>query len=355
MRRYCFSSTTHHSSRCTTGAHGPLRPRFTERKNIEMADTNISPATALTVAPSKAPRTHEQLRRKAHDRFISPATQEALSDAIYGVPGSTVFDHQRITEQLAERLNDQEFLNAHHFKQFRVQAVAFVTRQAELTAKVRVLMPELKEAEAAVYDRLHNYSGDVEDEAALRAWIGEVTHLHSEGIDRMYDWIIKYRNAVYSDIYKFLDRCSDLEKNLDDVADSIASEIWLHVADHAADYLQSATTLCRRLKKMGYWRARAWKTKRLADIAKGVVLQASDKFTIGLDGIERTVTGDEGEVELGAVVDEVISAAAIHNPLEIQDLMPKWTDADLERELRRAGPFRACESDEFRELLPIAA
>ena len=338
-----------------------MRPEHHLRKHLRMADF-ISPETMSSTSDNNT-RTHEQLRRKAHDRFISPATQEAISDAAYSVPGITVFDHQRILEQLAARLNDPEFLDAPHFRDFRTAAVAFAKRQAELTVKIKVLMPELSTVAANVpgcrnfghvatmtYQRTPEFTGDVNDADALQAWTTKVVKLEAEAVVALAGWIEKHRKAVLAGIWEVLAGCLDLgidggAHGRNFLADELAAQVWRWAAYHADDLLNSPVPVHLRLREKAHWTARAWKTARLAEREVHEPLDAL---------VDR-------EYRTAVPAAEAVDLAAIWNPVRIESFIPKapelhWTDADLDLELRRAGPFRADDVyGEPVELLPLAA
>ena len=322
-----------------------------------MADTNtISQSATTSGATSEAHRTPEQLRRLAHDRFIAPKTQETLSDAIYSVPTVNIFDHQRISEQLAARLNDPEFLKAEHFKDFRTKAVAFVTRQAQLTAKVRATMPELREIASNVpgcrnfghvatmtYQRTPEFTGDVNDADALQAWAIEVVKLEAEGVVAFAGWIEDHQKAVLSGLWEVFTTSLDL--GIEGVADELAAQVWRWAAYHADDLLNSDVPVYIRLREKAHWTARAWKTARLDEREQHGSLHAL------ADREDGTGTPDPDLIDLGT----------LQNPIRIESLIPKtpelrWTDADVQNELRRAGVFRADDVyGEAVELLPLAA
>ena len=312
-----------------------------------MADIT-SPTADLTAAERKEHRTSEQLRRRAHDRFISPATQEALSDAIYGTPTMTVFDHQRITEQLAERLKEPEFLNAQSFMKFRVAAVAFVMRQAQLTAEVRAMMPQLSTVAASVpgcrnfghaammtYQRTTEYAGDADDTDALTAWAVQTVRSEAEAVVAFAGWIKDHQKAVVSGIWEVLTTSLDL--GIEGVADELAAQVWRWVSLNAVDLMNSEVPIHIRLWRKAHWTARAWRTSRL-----------NEREQMG--SLDTLV---EHEAGTGKPTTEMVDLGALQNPIIISEM--KWTHTDLKRELRRAGPFRANDIYEAVKSLPLAA
>src|ERR1700761_1700217 len=109
--------------------------------------------------------------RRARDRFGSLKTQLALNEAIAEVPGVTPFDADRIIAQLDERRN--EFKHIEGFKDCRAAFVAWAVRQAQFTAQLRTMLPELDIPEhivSLVLLRLPNYTGE-ENHDDLKTWI----------------------------------------------------------------------------------------------------------------------------------------------------------------------------------------
>lgn len=313
-----------------------------------MSGSEIETAEKAVAQDAETTPAHEKLRRRAHDRFISTRTQEALSDAIYAVQTVTVFDHARIVEQLAARLN--EYLNVSHLKEFRNKAVSFVTRQAELAAKIHVLMPELVEVArgvrgcqdsghiaAMIYRRTPEYTGSIEDADALREWATATTVGEAEGVAALAAWIEEHRKIVFDGIWSIFRDCLDLGIH-DGVIDELAADVWRWASHNTVSLLESNVPIHLRLRGKASSVARTWKTIYLREREN-----KGGEF-VKLEKLARF------ENRTGTVATEVIDLEAIHNPIIIREL--PWTHADLDRELRRAGLFRV---DDAIEHLCVAA
>jgi hypothetical protein len=286
--------------------------------------------------------------RTVRDRFNALKTQLALREAVLDVPTITVFDVERIIDQLWK--HKDEFKHIAGFKECRAAFVAWAVRLAQLTVQLRKILPTLAVSDhisTLVLFRLPDYRGAEDD---LEEWVVETAASQRKALEELGEWINRNRNAVYSGARIVLRTCKGLDKNLDDVADCIASDVWKFVADNALDFANSSDSELRaRLKGLAESRARTWKSNRLDEIEAGDRVRESNTHSIGLHGLEATVRHPNGTSETVDV--PCVSLNDLHNPIIIRDL--PWTQADLERELRRAGPFRADGCDV--ELLPLAA
>jgi hypothetical protein len=243
----------------------------------ELIDAAGNSADTDQLEPS---RTHTQLRRRVFVRFSSPKTQEALREAVFSVPGITIFDCERIMEQFANRLND--YLTVTHFKKFRQLAVCWVTRQAVLTVKLRALVPKIMDAVAEVPEcrrfayaatrvlaRLPQYEGDVNNDDELLSWAMETAIREVQGEAALTQWMNSHKSAVRAGVWSVLSSCRDLDNCLDDVADELCSETWMFIAANPVDFLDSEVSLHKRFWKKAWYLAHAWKKARLDEIKKG--------------------------------------------------------------------------------------
>jgi hypothetical protein len=310
--------------------------------------------------------------RRARDQFNSPKTQRALSEAIQAT-GATTHDEQRIITQLGKRLRD---FKIGKMANFRPAAIAWVTRQGQLNVKLRELLQELREnghIATMLFLRLSEFKGTDEE---LRGWVEETARREQEGVDALVVWIREHRRAVRRGIWRILRTCYDLgvttgfdstsegrdsdneseddepdtsegtldaedssgtpdSREPDPIVAELESQVWRKVAYDTNSILSSDRPVSEQLRKRGYWAARAWKKARVAEKEK----HREDKYTIGLHGLERIVRDDEGDDMVGVIGDDVVDPNANLNPITF--LERPWTRTDLERELRRAGPFRA--------------
>lgn len=224
-------------------------------------------------------RTHEQLRRAARDKFNQRATQEALNEAIYSVPGITVFDARRVMEQLERHLND--FLGIDHFKEFRKVTTAWVTRQAQLVIVLRELLQTTNDYNPTrLFNELPNYSGAV-SVTALNEWAYRIKLTDAHAKAEIPAWVDQYRKVVYSGIWYVLKDCMDLgvggyapvvrhedgqeSRLFHPVVEEIASDVWLWVYKEAFLLVNSAVPLHIRLWHKARRTALIWKLNRLAD------------------------------------------------------------------------------------------
>lgn len=280
--------------------------------------------------------------RRARDRFSSPKTQQALSEAIAEVPSATVFDTERIKDQLFRRLG--EFKHIERFQDFRAAVVAWATGQARLTVKLREILRELfihGHVVTMLFLRLPEFAGLDEE---FRGWVEATAKREQEGIEALASWITQHRRAVRGGIWNVLGECMDLDlgefiAEIDDtkhlVLDELESQVWREVVYSTDQILSSSEPISRQLWWKGYWAAMAWKKRRLDEKEK----HAGEKYIIGLHGLERIIRSDDGDDEIGITGDDIIDPNGNLNPIVICEC--PWKQADLERELRRAGPFRA--------------
>ncbi|SFS10805.1 hypothetical protein SAMN05421771_1850 [Granulicella pectinivorans] len=316
----------------------------------------------------KKKKKYDKDLKRARERFHAEKVQAALKEAILGVSGTTVFDVQRIVGQLFERLQDHRYpKGVAYARLFQAEAVAWASRQAQLVVKLRQILSgrERDVLDTMLFLRLPEFAGCVNDADALQVWTQVIARRETEGIEALATWIKVHAAAVRSGIRRVLVDCRDLEGCIDDVEDQLFSEMWMYVADHAAKFADTEG-LRAELHWRAYWRARAWKTERIRLLKKGDAPKPAST-----DGIEETESelaylreqgkcsprpivlgpgdehandaykeglGDEGKVRMWS---GAIDLEQYHNPIVIRDL--PWTYADLERELRRAGPFRADE------------
>ena len=284
--------------------------------------------------------------RLARDRFGSHRTQLALSDAILSVPDITIFDSGRIIVQLGERLN--EFKHIEGFKQFRSEVCTWAKRQAHLIVKLREILQERSitgHIATLLFLRLPQFAGTDKE---FHGWVLATAQREQEGVDALVIWITEYRKTVRSGIWEVLRDCFDLgvepgfsSFEANPIIDELETQVWRQVAYSTDEILSSNEPTSRQLWWKGFWAAKAWKTKRLHEKQL-----ADNKVVVGIDTIIR------GEDKRGVAVEDIIDLDAVLNPIVIRDL--PWTDADLERELRHAGPFRANDGEVAEELLTAA-
>lgn len=156
----------------------------------------------------------------------------------------------------------------------------------------------------------------------------------NDGLRMLADWITHHRMAVYRGAWRVLRSCRDLDNCLDDIADCVASATWLYVADNVNEFLNSSKPVSKKLSDKAENIARAWKSEKLrSDEGRPAV-----GYQIGLNGLEKITSDDEGDDQIEVDINDVIDGNANLNAIVI--LERPWTQADLEQELRRAGPFR---------------
>lgn len=302
----------------------------------------------------------KQLRR-ARDRYGSEKTQTALSEAILAVPGVTIFDEKRILRQLGEHL--REFKHIERFQDFRAQVIAWATRQANLTVKLREILREIGVTDhvtTMLFLRLPEFAGADEEFAA---WVRTTAKREQEGVEALVSWINTHRRAVRRGIWKALRGCLDLgipaeysDNEPDLIVNELETQVWRDVAYAVDKILSSNVAISLQLCLKGYWAAKAWKKQRLDEKKK----HSDAKYIIGIDGLEKIVSDDNDEQdEVGVDVNDLIDPNANLNPIIIQRL--PWTQADFDREVHRvlrvnrAGPFRADDVYEAAEQRLVAA
>jgi len=300
--------------------------------------------------------------RRARDRFGSLKTQLALNEAIADVSGVTPFDTERIIAQLGEHLCEFKHING--FKECRVAFVAWAARQARLIVQLRTILSELDIADniaTLVLLRLPEYRG-VEGYDAQKSWTVETANREALHLSSLADLVTKHRAAVRRGIRRALATCGGLGLDSrigpvdgeitsylhDDgpwsmTVDEIESDVWIEVATDLEPVVMAERPGALLYEK-AYWAGRTWKSNRLRERK-----ELSDKFSIGTDGIEKVVTNGNGETERSDASQGFIDLYSFHNPIIIHEL--PWTEANLERELRRAGPFRA---DGFDVIEPLS-
>lgn len=304
--------------------------------------------------------------RRARDRFGSLKTQLALNEAIAEVAGVTPFDADRIINQLDERRD--EFKHIEGFKECRAAFVVWAVRQAQLTAKLRTILPELDIPEhivSLVLLRLPNYTGE-ENRDDLKTWIVETAARESTNLYLLTEWVSAHRGDVRAGIRENLADCYGLglDTAVSPVAgetrsflkadgpwvltvDEIESDVWLEVArdiEKVSEEVSAEGSTARLFNRKGFWAARSWRTNRLRERT-----EMSNKFFIGINGLEKITTDKSGKTERSDAAEGFSTLHSHYNPVIIHD--EPWTQYDLERELRRAGPFRA---DGFDVIEPLA-
>ena len=353
---------------------------------------------------------YDKALKLTRDRYHSPKTQVALTEAVLAVQGTTEHDVNRIAEQIKNRLS----LFKHHVpgkagnRAFRAQVSTWASRQAELTVMLRqALRQPVAYIDAnTAFQLLPDCPDDIDDADALRVWAAEITRRVQAAGDELSAWMQMYSAAVRSGIRKVLSSVRKLEGCLDDVEDELFSRTWMFVADHAAEFAE-AKDLRRKLHNKGMSLARTWRKARIAALKDGLqpkpvqvddfeALEAAIMFNrerrklpprLGPGAVQDVGDGTKGDAEsnyvayteqfnikgepskikaftigsvpattedgayTGCAEDDglchlagAVFLSEFHNPPieydyeDDQDGVP-WTDADLVRELRRAGPF----------------
>ena len=285
--------------------------------------------------------------RRARDRFGSEKTQIALNEAILSIRGVTIFDSERILEQLFKRLTD--FKSIGNVKAFREAVVAWATRQARLTVKLREILRELHvhgHVATMLFLRLPQFA---DTDAEFRTWVQSTVEREQEGIEALAHWIVAHKRAVRAGIWAVLSECTDLDlgefSNENDetkfaVLDELEAKVWRKIAYSTDQILSSSEPIRRQFWWKGYWAATAWKSHRIDEKKK----HAGEKYAIGLNGLEKIIADDNGDDEVEVSEDEVKNFNAELNPIIIGRL--PWTKTDFDREVRRVlrmnhtGPFR---------------
>ena len=315
----------------------------------------------------KEPKGADKDLRRARDRFTSLKTQLMLREAVLETPGITIFDIEPVILQLGERLNEFKLLS---LKQFREKTVQCVTRHARLSTRLRQIVRELfidDHVATILRRRIPEFVGSAEE---FQDWALATAKQEREGVEALALWWKEHRRTVLRGILRILWGCTDLgfsgelsgdesngdpEGNADDaspdeesdlrdqkpirVTDPIAAELeteaWLKIAHDASKILSSQKPIGEQLYWFGYRSAWSWRQQRTREKDK----LSSTKFSVGFHGLETIVRSDSGERVVQVSIDDARDPNADLNPIIIRDL--PWTNQDLERELRRAGPFRA--------------
>lgn len=310
----------------------------------------------------KNKRGYDKMLKRARERFDSEKTQAALREAIGSVPGITDEDTARTIEALKQYRD--EFKHIEHPKQFRAQVVAWATRQAQLRVLLRNALPDDAFGEERIiglYSRLPNYPGNTSDIVALRTWVFDILQAEEHGRKELGHLLRVHGPAVRRGIQKVLSHCRDLDSCITDVEDELFSIVWMEVAHDISNFIDFSNKMSIRLYWKAYWKSHAWKAKRLNEIKKGIFpkpVQPDDlgaveekMFYYATSGklppkpINLWRLGDEkedGGVDQEPTAEPSLMGLSLHelwNPIVIRELRP--IDADVERELRRAGPFRA--------------
>jgi hypothetical protein len=301
--------------------------------------------------------------RRARDLFNSNKTQTAINDAILAVTDVTVFDRGRIIGQVFDQLGNFKHIGKGivGVKRFRSDVTAWAVRQAQLAVALRRLLPELNIQSSHVvtmlFLRLPEFRGDVED---LLIWAAVVAQREQEGLEALSLWITDHRRAVHAGIRSVLRDCMDLGVNdfnpdhegerplANLLVQELETQVWREVAYESDKILSNPNKSIRdQLEDRGRWAAWAWKKNQLRQRDK-----QSQELFIGLDGLETTIEDELGFKEnVGVDVQGFMDPRADHNrhivPGERKRLWNGeyederiWTMADVERDLRRAGPFQ---------------
>lgn len=263
----------------------------------------------------------------------------ALREAVLDNPGVTEFDLERIIAQLGERLD--EFKHLRLFHECRDAFVVWAVRQSQMTVQLRAILRGVRfdsHVVTMLFSRLPEFKGTDNE---FPAWVVSTAERELAGVKALVDWIRGHRRVVRRGIRSVLRDCLDLGIG-EIVFDELETEVWRGIAYNTAELFASKEPIRRQLWWKGHWAAMAWKERRIAEKQR---LDA--KLTVDIDTIVR------GEQHAGVAVEEVIDTDAIHNPIIIREL--PWTDSDLERELRHAGPFRANDTELPDELTVAAA
>lgn len=225
----------------------------------------------------------DKARKKARERFWSPATQEFLHDAITDV-GGTIFDVERIKSQLFDRI--VEFKHHTKPKAARQAMIEWATKQAALVAITRESIPQLRNAVLsipaafasdadrvieAVFDHLPEYEGPVDNPAALLDWAKDfATSLVRSALNR-WGRYASAQGSVLAGIWKILTNCRDLETRtgLEDVADNLELTVMEYFLKNFDEFSPDDDGLEKQLNTRGQNAARAWKTDRLAKMKSG--------------------------------------------------------------------------------------
>lgn len=218
--------------------------------------------------------------RRTHDQFTSPKTKKILSEAILGVPGATDSDEKRIVAQLGKRL--REFKHLGKMKSFRPVAVTWVTRQAQLTIKLREVLQHTHSFNAPLlFDVLPTFDGEVSVDA-LRIWMECVKQHEAEAIATVPRWVRQFRRLVYKAIWSTLGGCLDLGVGAFNpvvvhsdgsvsalwhpVVEEIAGEVWLWVFQDAYDLATSSVPISVRLWHKARKQAIKWREERIGNL-----------------------------------------------------------------------------------------
>lgn len=312
----------------------------------------------------RKPKGADRLLRKTRDRFNSLETQLALREAVLDVAGVTEFDLDRVLDQLDKRKAD--FKHIASFKVARVAMVEWAARQARLIARFRVLLPELGLSDTVaglMLFRLPDYTGT---EDGFDVWARERGERETLYLSKFADLVIEHRAAVRRGIRKVLATCDGLGLDskvasdkgdapdflVDDgpwslTVDELESDVWMEVASEL-DTVLNHPSPGALLHTKGEVFAQAWKTDRVRE------KEQDTGYSVDFEGLKRITKKDKDNDNGGAVS---ASFYDLHNSFQLEhprtDERP-WTDADLERHLRRAGPFRA-DGNNVTEPLAVAA
>lgn len=200
--------------------------------------------------------------------------------SIFAVPGITKTDYQRIIGNFASRLND--YLDSKDFKQFRSKAIAWVSKQAQLTIILREMLLSQPDAYDAplLMTELPNYEGEIQANA-IHVWAIAMMERKKRAIAEVPIWFDKYRKLVYANIWVELKKCPDLGVGGYDpvkigtdgqssqlrhaVVEELSSDVWLWVYERALSLYESETPIYKRIRGKARRAALLWKLNRLKE------------------------------------------------------------------------------------------
>lgn len=228
-------------------------------------------------APKRKPRSQASKRRRRIREWFT-RSHGLVIEAVYGVSTALDFrDEDRILEAIA--LQTLTYDGPEDRKSFREWLTAQADRLTELTVTIKGLELDDEAIKVHGLERLVQYDGNVTDAGSVQEWaislyiVDKGRELRNSDIFRK--WFKTYKKSVLLGVWSVVKFNKDLLPGQVDsctartVAEDLATDTWMWIHEHVDALLEPGTApLHIRLKRRGWFTARAWRQDRLRHLEK---------------------------------------------------------------------------------------